>query len=174
MSASPALTGSARKSSNLDLETSSEQMPLDVTRRELIPAGEGRGLSQAMLNVLEFHRAFNLPRSTRPRFVNDDLATLRLDLLREEVAEFADATAIGDLIGIADALADIIYVTYGAALSYGIDLDAAVSEVHRSNMSKLDRDGRPVLRSDGKVLKSDQYSAPDLTAVLRRQPDLPT
>jgi predicted HAD superfamily Cof-like phosphohydrolase len=70
------------------------------------------------------------------------------------------------LIGIADALADIVYVVYGAALTYGIDLDAVLREVHRSNMSKLDSDGKPVLRADGKVLKSDRYVRPDIAAAL--------
>jgi predicted HAD superfamily Cof-like phosphohydrolase len=130
-------------------------------------------LSQAMLAVIEFHRCFRLPRLGRPSHVDPGLARLRVALLQEEVAEFADATAAHDLVAVADALADIVYVAYGAAITYGIDLDAAVAEVHRSNMSKLDDDGRPVLRADGKVLKSGRYAPPDLARVLFTQEPLP-
>ena len=121
-------------------------------------------------DVLRFHEAFDLPRSASPTTdIDDDLAQLRLALLREEVSEFAAATAARDLVGLADALADIVYVAYGAALTYGIDLDAVVHEVHRANMSKLDARGRPVLRADGKVLKSPLYRPPAVDAVLQNQ-----
>ncbi len=89
------------------------------------------------------------------------------------MAEFADATQRKDIADIADALADIAYVTYGAAVTYGIDLDAVLAEVHRSNMSKLGDDGRPVLREDGKVLKSARYTRPDVVSVLDQQLPLP-
>jgi predicted HAD superfamily Cof-like phosphohydrolase len=102
-----------------------------------------------------------------------ELAALRVRLLAEEAREFAAAAQGGDLIAIADALADIVYVAYGSAITYGIDLDAVLSEVHRSNMSKLDVDGRPLLREDGKVLKSARYTPPDVAGVLRRQHPLP-
>jgi len=88
---------------------------------------------------------------------------------REEVSEFAAASEKGDLVGIADALGDIVYVVYGTALTYGIDLDAVMREVHRSNMSKLGRDGKPIIRDDGKVIKSEQYSPSDVAAVLSHQ-----
>ncbi len=134
---------------------------------------DGR-LSDAMLSVGHFHEAFDLPRASRPNAgVPADLARLRVDLLVEEVREFADATAQRDLVGIADALADIVYVAYGAAVTYGINLDAALHEVHRSNMSKLDENGRPVYREDGKVLKSARYTPPDIPRVLSVQPPLP-
>lgn len=130
-------------------------------------------LSEAMLSVARFHQAFNLPYATRPDAgIPDVLARLRVDLLVEEVGEFADATAQRDLVGIADALADIVYVAYGAAVTYGINLDAALHEVHRSNMSKLDEDGKPVYREDGKVLKSARYTPPDIRGVLSAQPPL--
>jgi predicted HAD superfamily Cof-like phosphohydrolase len=139
------------------------------------PAGFAVGqLSEAMLAVGEFHQAFSLPRAALPSAdVPASLAQLRVDLLVEEVGEFADATAAGDVVGLADALADIVYVAYGAAITYGIDLDAALREVHRSNMSKLDEDGRPVYREDGKVLKSARYTPPDIGSVLCFQPPLP-
>ena len=127
-----------------------------------------------MACVARFHEAFGLPRAARPDAdVPADLAKLRVDLLFEETGEFADASANSDIVGIADALADIVYVAYGAAVTYGIDLDAALREVHRSNMSKLDEQGRPVYREDGKVLKSARYTPPDIPGVLSRQPPLP-
>lgn len=87
----------------------------------------------------------------------DGLAGLRVALLEEEVGEFVAASQRSDLVGIADALADIVYVVYGTALTYGIDLNAVLREVHRSNMSKLGQDGKPMLRDDGKVIKSELY-----------------
>ena len=75
---------------------------------------------------------------------------------KEEVGKFVAASEKGDLVGIADALADIVYVVYGTALTYGLDLDAVLREVHRSNMSKLGSDGKPLIRDDGKV-KDDSY-----------------
>lgn len=117
-----------------------------------------------------FHRAFGLPRATEPNAdIPADLAELRIRLLNEEAEEFAEAARAGDLVGVADALADVVYVAYGTALTYGIDLDEVLAEVHRSNMSKLDADGRPILRDDGKVVKSDRYTPPDVAGVLARQ-----
>ena len=120
--------------------------------------------------VTEFHRAFNLPiRQSPGAEIDDDLMKLRVALLEEEVDEFVTASGKADLIGIADALADIVYVVYGTALTYGIDLDSVLSEVHRSNMSKLDGDGKPLLREDGKVLKSERYFPPDIASALGLQ-----
>ncbi|MBE1608697.1 nucleoside triphosphate pyrophosphohydrolase family protein [Actinopolymorpha pittospori] len=127
-----------------------------------------------MLAVGRFHDAFNLPRRGRPTVdIPVEQASLRAQLLCEEVGEFVDATEAKDLVAIADALADIVYVAYGAALTYGIDLDAALREVHSSNMSKLGADGNPILRQDGKVLKSSGYCPPDIKSVLADQPSLP-
>jgi predicted HAD superfamily Cof-like phosphohydrolase len=120
--------------------------------------------------VAEFHRAFNLPMRQSPSTgIDDELAKLRVALLEEEVDEFVTASEKADLIGIADALADIVYVVYGTALTYGIDLDSVLREVHRSNMSKLSADGKPLLREDGKVLKSERYFPPDVASVLGLQ-----
>jgi len=120
--------------------------------------------------VLAFHEAFDLPRQALPNaHVAEALAELRVDLLCEEVQEFADATKQRNLVGLADALADIVYVAYGTAITYGIDLDEVIAEVHLSNMSKLGRSGRPLLRDDGKVLKPPCYRPPDVTRVLEEQ-----
>jgi len=89
--------------------------------------------------------------------------------VEEEVSEFVAASEKEDLVGIADALADIVYVVYGTALTYGIDLDSVLREVHRSNMSKLGDDGKPLIRGDGKVLKSERYFPPDIASVLSMQ-----
>lgn len=143
----------------------------EPTGPSMSPLGSaGSPLGPVLAQVLEFHRAFALPREPLPTApVGDVLAQLRVALLREETEEFAVATDKHDLVAIADALADVVYVAYGAAVTYGIDLDAVISEVHRSNMSKLDEDGRPVLRDDGKVLKSHRYRPPQIGAVLDDQ-----
>lgn len=97
---------------------------------------------------------------------------MRLRLLAEESQELDDAIRDGDLVAIADALGDITYVLFGTAITYGIDLEAVVREIHRSNMSKLDNRGQPLLRDDGKVLKSERYTPPDINTVLALQPPL--
>ncbi|GLY87749.1 phosphoribosyl-ATP diphosphatase [Actinoallomurus iriomotensis] len=126
-------------------------------------------------DVAAFHAAFGLPRNDAPTAdVPAEVAALRVRLLAEEVEEFAAATDDRDIVGIADALADIVYVAYGAAVTYGIDLDAVLAEVHRSNMTKLDADGQVLLREDGKVLKSDRYTPPDVAGVLREQSRVPS
>ena len=120
--------------------------------------------------AMSFHEVFDLPRQASPNVgIDESLARLRIALLEEEVGEFAEAVAAADLVAIADALADIVYVAYGTAVTYGIDLDMVLGEVHRSNMSKLGTNGRPLIRADGKVIKSDQYVPPDIARVLERQ-----
>jgi predicted HAD superfamily Cof-like phosphohydrolase len=88
---------------------------------------------------------------------------LRLDLINEEVQELTDGLGKKSMLEIADALTDILYVVYGAGHACGIDLDECFNEVHRSNMTKLGEDGRPIYREDGKVMKGPNYSEPDLT-----------
>lgn len=125
--------------------------------------------------VAVFHLAFGLPIARMPSAdgIAPELRDLRIRLLEEEVLEFVESAQINDLPGMADALGDVVYVAYGTALTYGVDLDAVLAEIHRANMSKLDSDGEPVLRCDGKVLKSGRYRAPDIAAVLAEQPPLP-
>lgn len=127
------------------------------------------GPSRAGTQVGEFHRAYGLPVREAPTSdVGTDQVELRIALIEEEVAELAQAARAGDLIGVADALADIVYVAYGTAHVYGVDLDAVLDEVHSSNMTKLGADGRPIRRADGKVLKGPGYRPPDIEAVLGR------
>lgn len=140
-------------------------------RRTVAPRpGELFSRSDVSVAVAAFHTAFGLPQQTLPNVeISDDLAQLRIALLEEEVREFVVASGQKDIIGIADALADIATVVYGTALTYGIDLDLVLGEVYRSNMSKLDRDGKPLLRADGKVIKSDLYSPPNIGHLLDEQ-----
>ncbi|MFF4543457.1 MazG nucleotide pyrophosphohydrolase domain-containing protein [Streptomyces sp. NPDC001435] len=119
--------------------------------------------------VREFHVAFGLDARSRPTEVPAELAAHRGELLAEEAAEVAEVAVAGPLDRLAHELADVVYVAYGTALVHGIDLDAVIAEVHRSNMSKLGPDGEVARRVDGKVLKGEHYAAPDVTAVLRRQ-----
>ncbi|MBL3666884.1 hypothetical protein JL475_12940 [Streptomyces sp. M2CJ-2] len=119
--------------------------------------------------VREFHRAFGLDARETPTEVSPALAAHRGELLAEEAAEVAEVAVHGPLDRLAHELADVVYVAYGTALVHGIDLDAVISEIHRSNMTKRGPDGRITRRSDGKVLKGDHYEAPDVSRVLRRQ-----
>jgi predicted HAD superfamily Cof-like phosphohydrolase len=131
-------------------------------------------LSVAAKEVAAFHSAAGLSLRRLPTTdIPAEIAKLRISLLAEEVEEFTEASNASDLNGIADALADIVYVAYGAALTYGIDLDAVLTEVHRSNMTKFDATAKPLLRADGKVLKSPLYVPPDIDGVLREQAPLP-
>lgn len=117
--------------------------------------------------VLQFHHAFDLPVASHPTAdIPANLLRLRGELLTEELDELALAIETRDIIGIADALADAVYVLYGTAWTFGIDLDRVLAEIHRANMSKLDRDGRPILRADGKVLKGPRYEPPNLAVAL--------
>lgn len=119
--------------------------------------------------VAEFHRTFGLAIRTRP-VARPPEWVARLDLLREELDEYVEAVTDDDPVAVADALADMVYVIAGSALVHGINLDACLAEVHRSNMSKLGADGHPILRDDGKVLKGPGYTPPDLTAALNGSP----
>lgn len=125
--------------------------------------------------VLEFHRTYGLGIGESPSILNrtQDLIDLRLRLIDEEVQELKDGLAAGDLIEVADALGDLLYVTYGAAIVFGIDLDAVVKEIHRSNMTKLGEDGKPIVREDGKILKGPHFEDPKLVRVLIDQKKLP-
>jgi len=116
--------------------------------------------------VKEFHMAFGQCCAKRPTFPDDDITDLRIELIEEEFDELKAAVFDKNMIEVADALTDLAYVIYGMADIYGIDLDACFREVHRSNMSKLGDDGKPILRADGKFLKGPNYSPPDLKTVL--------
>jgi len=137
--------------------------------------------------VVEFHEAFGAPVAWSPQVPSTNRRLLRCKLLLEETLEFITASGYNltvnnedvmfqqidlldvnepSLIEAADALADIRYVTDGAALEWGIPLEKCLREVHRSNMSKLGEDGKPILRADGKILKGPHFTLPDLASIL--------
>ena len=111
----------------------------------------------------DFMNAFGQEVLSEPTLPSPELAKLRLELIREEVEELNVGIEGMDIVEIADALTDILYVVYGAGHAFGLDLDACYREVHSSNMSKLGADGKPIYREDGKVLKGPHYRSPDLT-----------
>ena len=117
--------------------------------------------------LLEFHHTFNSDIAEYPATLpNEAVRHLRIDLLEEEFDEYCEAEGDNDIVGIADALADIVYIAFGTAVAYGINLNAVLHEVHRSNMSKVPEDGKILYREDGKILKPDTYSPPNIAAVL--------
>ena len=124
------------------------------------------------LKVKEFMTVFGQEVKKEPEFPNDNTVNARIDLIHEEFDELKqaiysdEARNEGTLVAIADALTDILYVTYGMAHSFGIDIDECFRTVHVSNMSKLDEDGKPIYREDGKVLKGPNYRPPNLKEIM--------
>jgi len=116
--------------------------------------------------VGDFMEAFGQDVQFEPTWPDFNTRELRLELIAEELDELSDAVADRDMVQIADALTDLLYVVYGAGHTFGIDLDECFQEVHSSNMSKLGEDGRPIHREDGKVMKGPNYFEPDLEAIL--------
>ena len=110
-----------------------------------------------------FMKTFGQEVKTKPSFSTDKINKLRLDLIKEELEELTEAMNSKDLLEIADALTDILYVTYGAGHAFGIDLDKCFEEVQNSNMSKLDENGKPIYNESGKVMKGPNYFKPDLS-----------
>lgn len=120
--------------------------------------------------VRQFHDAFGIKNEDSPRGdIGDREALLRYKLIREENEEYLDAALRGDLVEVADALGDILYILCGTLLKHGLQhkIEEVFLEIQRSNMSKLDADGRPIYREDGKVMKSDRYSRPDIASILQ-------
>ena len=110
-----------------------------------------------------FMKTFGQDVKTKPSFSTDKINKLRLDLIKEELDELSEAMNNKDLLEVADALTDILYVTYGAGHAFGIDLDKCFEEVQNSNMSKLDKNGKPIYNEAGKVMKGPNYFKPDLS-----------
>ena len=110
-----------------------------------------------------FMKTFGQEVKTKPSFSSDKINKLRLDLIKEELFELTEAMNNKDLLEVADALTDILYVTYGAGHAFGINLDKCFEEVQNSNMSKLDDNGKPIYNEHGKVMKGPNYFKPDLT-----------
>ena len=113
--------------------------------------------------VKTFMETFGQEVKTKPSFSSDKINTLRYDLIKEELEELKIAMENKDLLEVADALTDILYVTYGAGHAFGINLDKCFEEVQNSNMSKLGEDGKPIYNDVGKVMKGPKYFKPDLS-----------
>ena len=114
-------------------------------------------------SVKIFMKTFGQEVKEKAEFPNDKITVLRYDLIKEELEELKDAIDKRDIKEVADALTDILYVTYGAGHAFGIDLDKCFAEVQSSNMSKLDNNGKPIYNDKGKVMKGPNYFKPNLT-----------
>ena len=114
-----------------------------------------------------FMKTFGQEVKTKPSFSSDKINKLRIDLIKEELQELTEAMDSKDLLEVADALTDILYVTYGAGHAFGIDLDKCFDEVQNSNMSKLDENSKPIYNEFGKVMKGPKYFKPDLTKFVK-------
>ena len=114
-----------------------------------------------------FMKTFGQEVKTKPSFSTDKINKLRLDLIKEELSELTEAMNNKDLLEVADALTDILYVTYGAGHAFGIDLDKCFNEVQESNMSKLGENNTPIYNENGKVMKGPNYFKPNLNQFLK-------
>ncbi len=110
-----------------------------------------------------FMKTFGQEVKTSPALSTNKINRLRIDLIKEELEELTEAMNNKDLLEVADALTDILYVTYGAGHAFGINLDKCFDEVQNSNMSKLDENGKPIYNESGKVMKGPNYYKPDLS-----------
>jgi len=117
--------------------------------------------------VKNFMETFGQEVKSSPSFSSSKINELRYNLIKEELDEFKQALDNNDLLEVADALTDILYVTYGAGHAFGIDLDACFQEVQNSNMSKLGKDGKPIFNDQGKVMKGPNYFKPDLSKYIK-------
>ena len=114
-------------------------------------------------SVKKFMETFGQEIKEKASFPNDKITSLRYELIKEELDEFKEAIEKKDIKEVADALTDILYVTYGAGHAFGIDLDKCFEEVQNSNMSKLGKDGKPIYNENGKVMKGPNYFKPNLS-----------
>jgi len=123
--------------------------------------------------VTEFHNAFGVVNGTSPKLIDKETFQLRFNLMLEENEEYLEACQKEDLVGIADALGDMMYVLAGTMLTHGMHnkIEEVITEIHRSNMSKLGEDGKPIIRDDGKVLKGPSYFKPNISSILEKKKD---
>ena len=117
--------------------------------------------------VKTFMQTFGQEVKSKASFSSEKINNLRYNLIKEELEELKQAIDNKDLLEVADALTDLLYVTYGAGHSFGINLDDCFNEVQNSNMSKLGSDGKPIYNEDGKVMKGPNYYKPDLSKFIR-------
>ena len=117
--------------------------------------------------VGKFMKTFGQEVKNKPSFSSDKINQLRISLIKEELDELKEAMDSKNLLEVADALTDLLYVTYGAGHAFGIDLDKCFEEVQNSNMSKLGKDGKPIFNENGKVMKGPNYFKPNLSQFLK-------
>jgi predicted HAD superfamily Cof-like phosphohydrolase len=127
-------------------------------------------MKQYVNMVGEFHQVFDQKDATKPTLVPKNLGKLRYSLLLEENKEYLEAVEKEDIVEIADALGDQLYIIYGTILKHGLQdkIEDVFKEIHRSNMSKLGADGRPIYREDGKILKGPGYTRPDIASIINK------
>ncbi len=125
-------------------------------------------LLSKIMHVHEFHETFKIGNATAPTLVEEKDYTLRFNLLKEENEEYLEACKKGDLVEIADALGDQLYILFGTVLKHGLQhkIEEVFDEIQRSNMSKLDENGNPIYREDGKIMKSNLYFKPNIKTIL--------
>ena len=121
-----------------------------------------------IMHVHHFHETFQIGNATEPTLIDERDYTLRYNLIKEENEEYLDACQKGDLVEIADALGDKLYIIFGTILKHGLQhkIEEVFDEIQRSNMSKLDEQGNPIFREDGKILKSNLYFRPNIKDIL--------
>ena len=128
-------------------------------------------LSGCIGGIFSFINFLKKEKKTSTDLSTDKINSLRVSLINEELEELKKAISERDILEIADALTDLLYVTYGAGHAFGIDLDKCFDEVQNSNMSKLDENGKPIYNESGKVLKGPNYFKPDLSKFIKRKVD---
>ncbi len=125
-------------------------------------------LLEKIKSVHEFHETFKIGNADKMELISERDYTLRYNLIKEENEEYLEACKNGDMVEIADALGDQLYILFGTILKHGLEhkIEEVYDEIHRSNMSKLDEKGEPIFREDGKILKSNRYFKPNIKAIL--------
>jgi predicted HAD superfamily Cof-like phosphohydrolase len=125
-------------------------------------------LHEKIKSVAEFHTVFKIGNADQIKLIDENDYLLRFNLIKEENEEYLEACKNNDIIEIADALGDQLYILFGTILKHGLEhkIEEVYDEIHRSNMSKLDENGRPIYREDGKVLKSKLYFKPNIKKIL--------
>ncbi len=127
-------------------------------------------LNEKIKSVAEFHTVFKIGNADQIKLIDENDYLLRFNLIKEENEEYLEACKNNDIIEIADALGDQLYILFGTILKHGLEhkIEDVYDEIHRSNMSKLDENGKPIYREDGKVLKSNLYFKPNIKKILNQ------
>ena len=127
-------------------------------------------LHDKIKSVEEFHNVFRIGNADKMKLIEERDYMLRYNLIKEENEEYLEACKNGDMVEIADALGDQLYILFGTILKHGLQhkIEEVYDEIHRSNMSKLDENGNPIFREDGKIMKSNLYFKPDIKKILEK------